>query len=105
MWEDQSAPEMQFVDNPLAPDIFADGLSGRFLKDGNVRMTFETVRMSHVSSSAPKYRVVIGRLVMPIDAAENMARDVLNFIQTIRSQSVPSAQSSGAAKQKGVERS
>ena len=105
MWEDQSAPEMQFVDNPLAPDIFADGLSGRFLRDGNVRMTFETVRTSHAGSSEPKTRVVIGRLVMPIDAAENMARDVLNFIQAIRSQSVPSAQSSGAAKRNGAERS
>ena len=105
MWEDQSAPEMQFVDNPLAPDIFADGLSGRFLRDGNVRMTFETVRTSHAGSSEPKTRVVIGRLVMPIDAAENMARDVLNFIQAIRSQPVPSAQSRGAAKQNGAERS
>jgi mannitol-1-phosphate 5-dehydrogenase len=91
MWEDQRAPELQFVDNPMAPDIFADGLSGYFLKDGNVRMTFETVRESHVSSPGSMSRIVIGRLVMPIDAAENMARGVLDFIQKTRSQSSPTA--------------
>ena len=68
------------IDNPHAPDIFADSVTGWFLSGGNVRVTFESHRVSHIASPGPLNRVVICRLVMPIDAAEAMAKGILDFI-------------------------
>lgn len=70
---------MGFIDNPHAPDIFADGLTGFFLLNGNIRLTFESARVSHAASPGPVNRVVIGRLVMPVDAAENMAKEIFKL--------------------------
>jgi hypothetical protein len=67
------------IDNPHAPDVFADAATGWFLSGGNVRITFESVRANHMHQ-APLNRVVIGRLVMPMDAAEAMAKQLLDFI-------------------------
>jgi hypothetical protein len=39
-----------FLDNPHAPDIFADALTGIFVLNGNFRLTLEAVRVSHVST-------------------------------------------------------
>jgi hypothetical protein len=41
--------EMALIDDPHAPDIFPDGLSGYFFLNGNIRLTFESARVSHVS--------------------------------------------------------
>jgi hypothetical protein len=81
-----------FADNMHAPDVFADGASGWFFLNGNIRITFESVRASHISSPGPVSRVVIGRLVMPIQAAEAMCKGLLEFIETQRNQSNPPSQ-------------
>jgi hypothetical protein len=78
--------EMSLVDNPTAPEMYADALSGYFLLNGTVRLTFECARANHVSMPGPVNRVVVGRLMMPLDAAERMARDVLAFIEQVRSE-------------------
>jgi hypothetical protein len=80
--------EMALIDDLHAPDIFADGLSGYFFLNGNIRLTFESARASHVSVPGPINRVVVGRLVMPMEAAERMAKDVLASIEQVRSQSL-----------------
>ena len=87
------APKMAFVDNPHAPDVFADALTGFFALNGNIRLTFESARVNHVSSPGPVSRVVIGRLIMPIAVAENMAKEILEFIERLNTQRVPAAQS------------
>jgi voltage-gated potassium channel Kch len=89
------APSAQlgFLDNPHAPDVFADAATGWFHFNGNVRITFETVRVNHVSSPGPAARVVIGRLVMSLQSAESMARGLLEFIEAQRSQPQAVAQS------------
>jgi hypothetical protein len=70
-----------FVDNPHAPDIFADSTSGYFIFNGNLRITFESLRVSHVSSPGPVNRVVIGRLVLPLAQAEGLAKGILDLIE------------------------
>lgn len=70
-------PPLSFIDNPHAPDVFADGVSGVFLLNGVLRLTFESARVDHSQSPGPVNRVVIGRLTMPLDAAKNL-RDFLN---------------------------
>jgi hypothetical protein len=73
--------EMPLVDNPKAPDIFADGLTGYFLLNGTVRMTFE---MARALPPGPLNRIVVGRLTMPLDAAERMAKEVLAFVEQVK---------------------
>lgn len=75
-----------FIDNPHAPDIFADSVTGFFIFGGNLRMAFESLRIDHTTSPGPANRVVIGRLVMPLEAAEGMAKGILDFIETRRAQ-------------------
>lgn len=75
----KSAP-IAFVDNPHAPDIFVDGFSGLFLLNNNIKITLESVRVDHTDLSSGKKRVVIGRVVIPTEAAEHMARSILEFI-------------------------
>jgi hypothetical protein len=86
-------PALGFIDNPHAPDVFADGTTGFFVAGGNIRITFESLRVSHTASPGPVNRVVIGRLVMPLEQAENLAKGLLNMIEKHRSQPEPSAQS------------
>lgn len=72
--------DVTFVDNPHAPDVFADGFSGLFFLNNNIKITLESVRVDHMTASSDKSRVVIGRLVMPLESAEQMARSILQFI-------------------------
>jgi hypothetical protein len=45
-------PKVRFVDNPEAPEIFADAAKGVFLLNGNVHLTF-TSRRSDYSNDQP----------------------------------------------------
>jgi hypothetical protein len=86
-------PTMTFLDNPHAPDVFADALTGFFLLNGNIRLTFESARVNHSTSPGPVTRVVIGRLVIPIAIAENMAKELLAFIEQMKQQHTQTSQS------------
>lgn len=80
MADNESAP-ITFINNPYGPEVFADAAAGWFNFNGVVRIAFEAARVNHVQTPGPIDRVVIGRLAMPIDAAENMARGLLAFIE------------------------
>ena len=73
-----------FLDNPHAPDVYADSASGFFVLGGNIKITFESARVDHSTSPGPVNRVVIGRLVMPIAHAEALARGLIDFIEKQR---------------------
>ncbi len=77
--------EPGFLDNPHAPDVFADMATGFFLFAGNLRITFESLRVNHITTPGPVTRVVIGKLVMPVAAAENLARGILDFLEKQKS--------------------
>lgn len=84
--------EAAFIDNAQAPEVFADAATGFFHFNGNIRTTFESVRVDHSTSPGPVHRVVIGRLTMPAAAAEAFARGLLDFIENQRAaNSVPQA--------------
>jgi hypothetical protein len=89
-------PKVEFVDNPYAPDLFADGATGWYFLNGNVRVTLEAVRVGHaMAPSGPVRRVVVARLVMPIEAIEAMAKGLLEFAEQQRKQAA--APSDGSA--------
>lgn len=61
-----------FIDNPHAPEVFADQVCGIFNYHGVIRLTFETARVNHVTSPGPVNRVVVARLNMPLSAAKDL---------------------------------
>jgi hypothetical protein len=86
------APPVNFLDNPNAPDVFADAAAGFFNFAGNIRISLESVRVNHITTPGPINRVVLARLVMPMDAAEALARGLLDFITQQRTQQNPPPQ-------------
>lgn len=93
--EGAQPPQITFLDNPHAPDIFADAATGFFNVSGNIKITLECGRVNHVTSPGPVSRVVIGRLVMPITQAEGLARGLLDFIAQQRAPNPPAQTATG----------
>ncbi|PHR18138.1 MAG: hypothetical protein COA37_21165 [Hoeflea sp.] len=80
-----------FIDTPHAPDFFADGAAGFFNLNGNIKVTLSSFRVNHGANPGPVNRVVIGRLVMPLAAAEAFAKELLAFIETQKTTDTPQA--------------
>ncbi|MBR0642777.1 hypothetical protein [Plastoroseomonas hellenica] len=76
-----SQPEIAFVDNPHAPDVFADEAVGFLIHRGVVRVTLTSGHVSHNINPSPASRVVIGRLVMPAQSAAELAVGLFDFLQ------------------------
>ena len=76
-----TSPAVNFVDNPHAPDVFATDAAGFFRIDGNIMIAFESLHVDHVTSPGPVNRVVIGRLVLPIPAAQRLALSLFDFLK------------------------
>jgi hypothetical protein len=70
-----------FLDNPLAPETFATAATGFFVADGNVAITFESARVDHSQSPGPVSRVVVGRVVMPVQGAQALAIGLFDFLE------------------------
>lgn len=81
-----------FVDNPHAPDFYADCATGFHLLNGNLKVTLVATRVNHVSSPGPVSNVVIGRLVMSVAAAEGLANGLLHFLKLQDHSSTPITQ-------------
>ena len=80
------------VDNPHAPEWFADDASGVVWHNGNLRITFEALRANHAVAPAAMSRHVVGTMVMPVAAAEAMARLLLVAIENAKGASAGTPQ-------------
>jgi hypothetical protein len=69
------------IDNPLAPEVFADEAMGFFLHHGNLSITFSSARVDHTSNPGPVSRVVVGRLVLPVSGALGLAIGLYDFLK------------------------
>lgn len=69
------------IDNPFAPEVFADEATGFFLHQGNLSITFSSARVDHKSSPGPVSRVVVGRLVLPVAGAIGLAVGLYDFLK------------------------
>jgi hypothetical protein len=69
------------IDNPLAPEFFADEATGFFIHQGNVSITFASARVDHRSDPGPVSRVVVGRVVLPVAAAAGLAVGLYDFLR------------------------
>jgi hypothetical protein len=80
-----TAPKVPvLVNDPFAPDLFADEATGFYLLGDNVRITFATWRVNHEESPGSASRVVIGRLVMPLSRAEALLKGLSDFLERTR---------------------
>jgi hypothetical protein len=75
------------IDQPTAPEIFADDAAGALWHNGNLRITLESLRANHAVQPAALSRLMVGTLVMPIGAAESMARLILVAIENAKASS------------------
>ena len=75
-----------FVDNPYAPEVFADAATGIAYINNAVRLTFESARVNHVTSPGPLNRVVIGRLILPLVAARGLRDLLVDYLGRIESE-------------------
>ena len=74
-------PQVHFLDNPHAPDVYASDVSGFFVLNGNVVVTLESARPNHASAPGDINRVVIARLVLPVAAAQSLAMGLFDFLK------------------------
>lgn len=72
--------ELKLVNSHGVADIFASALTGSQYFGGMLRLTFEAIRCDHSDPSLPNERVVVGHVVLPADAARQMAQDVLGHL-------------------------
>jgi len=77
----------KLIHNPYSQDLYADAAVGFFTYNGNMRITLESVRSDYTQEPISTDRVVVGRLVMPISAAEVLARGILDQIERLKSES------------------
>src|SRR4029077_11857494 len=84
-----AAPTVTFLDNPHAPDVFADGWTGFFTFNGNIKITFESVRVNHVTSPRPGIASSDRTVSDAPGGGRAMAKGLLDFIGQQRTQENP----------------
>jgi hypothetical protein len=68
------------VDDPHCPETFTTGASGFAFLGPTVTITFESARVDHSASPGKLTRVACQRLVMPVDAAQNLVLALNDFL-------------------------
>jgi len=76
----------RLIDSGSAPTIFADAVSGVYLLNGALRLTFEAHHVDHNTSPGPVERHVTGRLVLTGAAALGLRKMLDDFIGKLESQ-------------------
>lgn len=72
---------LPIVDNPRVHEIFVTGAAGLEILDGVVGITLEAIRYDHSKAPALATRQVVGRLIIPVPGAQNLALALYNFLQ------------------------
>ena len=72
---------VNLIDDPHAPEFFTSRCCGFSLGQGNITLTFESVRYDHYNPDGAMNRVVVGRIVMPIQAAQALVVDLNSSLQ------------------------
>src|SRR5262249_55863382 len=83
---------VSFIDDPHAPDFFVDETAGFFVHNGLLKLTLVSVRANHGLSPSPINRVVVGRLTMPIPAAQNLSVALYDFLKSRNLRAAPQGQ-------------
>lgn len=68
------------VENMFAPEILAMAISGLSVMNGLVTVTLESARCDHSTPRAVIERFVVGRISMPIPAAQTLLTGLHQFL-------------------------
>lgn len=74
---------VNFIDNPHAPEVYTDGCTGFFLRNGVITLTFESARVDHGSNPGPINRVVVARATMPVSAAQALVVGLNDYLEKL----------------------
>jgi hypothetical protein len=72
--------EVPLIDNMFAPEILAGGVSGLAVLNGIVTVTLENPRCDHTRMDPGLERVVVGRLALPVPAAQALLSGLYQFL-------------------------
>ena len=72
------------VDNPAAPDMFADEAVGCYSTHNTLRITLASARADHTSTPASKSTVVVGRLIIPLTALEGFHKMLTTVLTNMK---------------------
>ena len=67
---------------------YADAPVGVNFFNGNLHVTFMTLRTDHTADPAPQYRQVTFRLVMPLAGAMDLQKSIASIVSILQSQGV-----------------
>jgi hypothetical protein len=71
----------KLIDDPHAPEFFATSCCGFSIGQGHVTLTFESARCNHFDPQCAMSRVVVGRIVLPIQAAQALVIELNTSLQ------------------------
>ncbi len=71
----------RLMDDPRAPEYFASSCCGFSIGQGHVTLTFESARCNHFDPKCGMTRVVVGRVVLPIQAAQALVIELNTALQ------------------------
>ncbi len=71
----------RLIDDPHAPEFFATSCCGFSIGQGHVTLTFESARCNHFDPNCGMSRVVVGRIVLPIQAAQALVIELNTSLQ------------------------
>ncbi len=74
-------PPPRLINDPHAPETFTTGCCGLSIGAGTVAITFESAHCDHSDPACPVERVVVGRLIMPIGAAQALVLQLNDALQ------------------------
>ena len=82
-----------YVDNPDAPVIFVDELTGGGIVQGNLNLTFAVLQYDHSGSAATAtpYRCTCLRLIIPVGAMVAASQFVGRMLQNAAAAQPPAA--------------
>jgi hypothetical protein len=72
---------LEIVDNLHAPEIYASEITGYTIGHGNVTLTLASSRASWNDQGVPNKRVVVGRMVLSLSAAQALSVELFGFLR------------------------
>jgi hypothetical protein len=83
MTEETASAASTLIDNLNAPVVFSTDATGFSRLGGNIAVTFESWVADHQNPPGAPKRVVVGRLVMPNEAAQRLALGLHDYLTKV----------------------
>lgn len=76
-----STPAIRILDNLFGGEVYADSAVAFGNKGGLASITFTSIRFDNGGNMEEPVQVVVGRLVMPVQGAQNLAIGLFNWLK------------------------